>query len=74
MILGSAPIEKRMYEMAIESGSESEEEDQERVEKGASTLNVVQVKVTDQEGTMKLVYPSRADLQHQDYRVIRDYK
>ena len=40
---------------------------------GPQTLIVEQVQILDEEGNMKIVYPSRADLLGTEYKVVRDY-
>jgi hypothetical protein len=40
----------------------------------AQTLVVQQVKVLDALGTLKVIYPSRIDLQSDLYHVVRDYE
>ena len=60
--------------VCVESGSEEDGEVEFLTNQNPPSLNVQQVKITNHEGTMKLVYPSRADLQDSSYRVVRDYK
>ena len=40
----------------------------------APTLVVQQVRIVDVTGSLKVMFPSRVDLQSSDYHVIRDYE
>ena len=41
---------------------------------GGKQLLVEQVRILDNEGSMKVVYPARNDLQAEGYKVIRNYE
>ncbi len=40
---------------------------------GVHSLTVEQVRILDEEGSMKVVYPARNDLLSEAFRVVRDY-
>lgn len=53
---------------------ETVEDDSESHPTAEQVLVLEQVKVVDHLGTLKVIYPSRIDLQSQAYRVVRDYE
>ena len=68
-----------MLEMGLGMGENPDQEDGAGDDLGSTVqgqlkLVVEQVKVTDPEGSMKVVYPSRADLDSPVFKVTRDYE
>lgn len=63
---------------AAENDAEEDDDDLDEISTlsltAEHTLVVQQVKIQDASGALKVVYPSRIDLQSECYRVIRDYE
>jgi len=63
---------KMMLEMGLGEGSGAAGGDGPLLE--GQTLTVEQVKIVDTEGIMKVVYPSRQDLQGDGFKIIKNYE
>jgi hypothetical protein len=79
----SLSTESAAANLAAEAAAESDTEIDDGVEEleikdlsltAEQTLVVQQVKVNDAQGSLKVTYPSRVDLQSETFRVVRDYE
>lgn len=65
---------KMMLEMGLGTGGQASAASGDGLLLEGQKLIVEQVKIVDPEGTMKVVYPSRTDLQGDGFKVIKNYE
>lgn len=57
-----------------EDGDEAKEDEDKSRGQSAQTLTVEQVKVIDSQGNLRVIFPSRVDLQNPNISVVRNYE